>query len=180
MAASVEYKLAPHPWASNAPSSNLDLFPSGGGKRRSGSETDSDDEDSIPPDWRSLYHPRLEVAEPAVKDPRDEATSDAWVRRHPALVRLTGKHPFNSEPPLPRLMSHGFITPAPLHYVRNHGAVPKADWSTRIVEVTGLVKRPARLHRRGANFYSTESAIVAEEGRERRGDGEKGKGRREC
>ncbi|EAZ24763.1 hypothetical protein OsJ_08536 [Oryza sativa Japonica Group] len=146
MAASVEYKLAPHPWASNAPSSNLDLFPSGGGKRRSGSETDSDDEDSIPPDWRSLYHPRLEVAEPAVKDPRDEATSDAWVRRHPALVRLTGKHPFNSEPPLPRLMSHGFITPAPLHYVRNHGAVPKADWSTWAVEVTGLVKRPARLN----------------------------------
>uniref|UniRef100_J3LHH7 Nitrate reductase n=1 Tax=Oryza brachyantha TaxID=4533 RepID=J3LHH7_ORYBR len=73
------------------------------------------------------------------------APSDAWVRRHPALVRLTGKHPFNSEPPLPRLMSHGFITPAPLHYVRNHGPVPKADWSTWTLEVTGLVKRPARL-----------------------------------
>uniref|UniRef100_A0A0D9VLJ9 Nitrate reductase n=1 Tax=Leersia perrieri TaxID=77586 RepID=A0A0D9VLJ9_9ORYZ len=148
MAASVEYKLAPHPWATNAPSTNnnkLDLFPTAGGnKRRSGSDSDSDDEDNIPPDWRSLYHPRLDV-EPSVKDPRDEATSDAWVRRNPALVRLTGKHPFNSEPPLPRLMSHGFITPAPLHYVRNHGPVPKADWSTWTVEVTGLVKRPARL-----------------------------------
>ena len=122
------------------------MFHSGGPgvKRRagSGSDSDSEDEDSIPPDWRSLYRPRLEV-EPPVHDPRDEATSDAWVRRHPALVRLTGKHPFNSEPPVPRLMAHGFITPAPLHYVRNHGSVPRVDWSTWTVEVTGLVRRPA-------------------------------------
>ncbi|KAG8072565.1 hypothetical protein GUJ93_ZPchr0006g43679 [Zizania palustris] len=144
MAASVEYKLGPNPWKSNAPSSSLDLFPSFGVKCSSGADSDSDDVDNIPPDWRSFYHVRLEV-EPPVKDSRDEATSDAWVRRHPALVRLTGRHPFNSEPPLPRLMSHGFITPAPLHYVRNHGAVPKADWSSWTVEVTGLVKRPARL-----------------------------------
>nr|CAD1827129.1 unnamed protein product [Ananas comosus var. bracteatus] len=60
---------------------------------------------------------------------------------HPAH----GKHPFNCEPPLARLMHHGFITPAPLHYVRNHGPVPRADWSTWTVEVTGLVKRPLRL-----------------------------------
>jgi nitrate reductase (NAD(P)H) len=144
MAASVERHLAPHPWPSNAPpKTSFDMF-SPGNKRRSGSDSDSDDDDNIPPDWRSLYHPRLEV-EPPVHDPRDEATSDAWVRRHPALVRLTGKHPFNSEPPVPRLMAHGFITPVPLHYVRNHGAVPKADWSTWTVEVTGLVRRPARL-----------------------------------
>ncbi|CAO2040533.1 unnamed protein product [Urochloa humidicola] len=147
MAASVERHLAPHPWPSNAPPKSFDMFgPGVPSKRRagSGSDSDSDDEDNIPPDWRSLYHPRLDV-EPPVQDPRDEATSDAWVRRHPALVRLTGKHPFNSEPPIPRLMSHGFITPAPLHYVRNHGPVPKADWSTWTVEVTGLVKRPCKL-----------------------------------
>ncbi|TKY45540.1 Inducible nitrate reductase of NADH 2 [Spatholobus suberectus] len=60
------------------------------------------------------------------------------------MVRLTGKHPFNSEPPLPRLMHHGFITPVPLHYVRNHGPVPRARWEDWAVEVTGLVKRPAR------------------------------------
>ena len=29
--------------------------------------------------------------------------------------------PFNTEPPLPLLMEQGFITPAALHYVRNHG-----------------------------------------------------------
>ncbi|KAK3159223.1 hypothetical protein QOZ80_2AG0147400 [Eleusine coracana subsp. coracana] len=148
MAASVDRHLAAsHPWPGNAPpQKSFDMFSStgGSGRRRPGPDSDSDDEDSIPPDWRALYLPRLEV-DPPVHDPRDEATSDAWVRRHPALVRLTGKHPFNSEPPVPRLMSHGFITPAPLHYVRNHGPVPKADWSTWAVEVTGLVKRPARL-----------------------------------
>ncbi|XP_066322729.1 nitrate reductase [NAD(P)H]-like [Miscanthus floridulus] len=148
MAASVDRHLAPHPWPGNAPPKSFDMFHSGGPgvKRRAGSVSDSDseDEDSIPPDWRSLYRPRLEV-EPPVHDPRDEATSDAWVRRHPALVRLTGKHPFNSEPPVPRLMAHGFITPAPLHYVRNHGPVPRADWLTWTVEVTGLVRRPAKL-----------------------------------
>ncbi|KAG2701026.1 hypothetical protein I3760_06G024300 [Carya illinoinensis] len=60
------------------------------------------------------------------------------------MVRLTGKHPFNSEPPLTRLMHHGFITPVPLHYVRNHGPVPKARWEDWTIEVCGLVKRPSR------------------------------------
>ncbi|KAL3572585.1 hypothetical protein D5086_026489 [Populus alba] len=59
------------------------------------------------------------------------------------LIRK-GKHPFNSEPPLVRLMHHGFITPVPLHYVRNHGPVPMATWQDWTVEVCGLVKRPVR------------------------------------
>ncbi|KAL0702076.1 hypothetical protein Bca4012_058198 [Brassica carinata] len=83
--------------------------------------------------------------EPSVLDLRDESTADNWIHRNSSMVRLTGKHPFNAEAPLPRLMHHGFITPVPLHYVRNHGGVPKADWSNWSVEVTGLVKRPARL-----------------------------------
>ena len=59
-----------------------------------------------------------------VPDPKDASTPDAWVKRNPALVRLTGRHPFNVEPPLPLLEAHGHSTPASLHYVRNHGAVP--------------------------------------------------------
>ena len=59
-----------------------------------------------------------------VPDPKDATTPDAWVKRHPDLVRLTGRHPFNVEPPLPALAAHGHRTPASLHYVRNHGAVP--------------------------------------------------------
>lgn len=78
-------------------------------------------------------------------DERDANTPDRWVRRHPDLVRLTGKHPFNCEAPLKRLMEHGFLTPVALHYVRNHGPVPQAGWDEWRVEVRGLVRRPGSL-----------------------------------
>lgn len=45
------------------------------------------------------------------------------------------RHPLNCEPPLSMLMEKGFITPVSLHYVRNHGAVPKLDWDTHKVKV---------------------------------------------
>ncbi|MFS7948621.1 Nitrate reductase [NADH] [Helianthus anomalus] len=82
--------------------------------------------------------------ETSVFDTRDAGTADQWIQRNPSMVRLTGKHPFNSEPPLTKLMQHGFITPAALHYVRNHGSVPNATWENWTVEICGLVKRPAR------------------------------------
>ena len=63
------------------------------------------------------------------RPPSARSTPDEWVPRHPSLVRLTGRHPFNCEPPLKDLMGAGFITPSSLHYVRNHGAVPKIAWS---------------------------------------------------
>ena len=72
-------------------------------------------------------------------DPRDAKTPDAWVPRHKDLIRLTGIHPFNVEPHLTDLMNCGLITPAPLHLVRNHGAVPRLDWDTHRVTVGGLV-----------------------------------------
>lgn len=31
---------------------------------------------------------------------QDVKTPDEWVKRNPELVRLTGKHPFNTEAPL--------------------------------------------------------------------------------
>lgn len=45
--------------------------------------------------------------------------------RNPSLIRLTGKHPFNTEGPLDDVFGQGFFTPAHLHVVRNHGAVPR-------------------------------------------------------
>ncbi|KAJ6335617.1 hypothetical protein OIU77_025552 [Salix suchowensis] len=104
-------------------------------------EEDSSSEDEA--DYKDLIHKGNSELEPSVVDPRDEGTADNWIERNPSMVRLTGKHPFNSEPPLARLMHHGFITPVPLHYVRNHGPVPRAMWQDWTVEVCGLVKRPA-------------------------------------
>ncbi|KAN0084049.1 hypothetical protein V8E55_007553 [Tylopilus felleus] len=84
----------------------------------------------------------LEVAE------ADRETPDNWVKRNPDLVRLTGKHPFNSEAKLSTLFQAGFLTPAHLHFVRNHGAVPRVtediarEWTVRI---HGLVDREVTL-----------------------------------
>ncbi|KAF8370001.1 hypothetical protein HHK36_031969 [Tetracentron sinense] len=105
-------------------------------------ESWSDDEGEK--DWKEYLNKANNEVEPSILDPRDEETADSWIKRNPSLIRLTGKHPFNSEPPLTRLMHQGFITPVQLHYVRNHGPVPKANWEDWTVQVSGLVKRPRR------------------------------------
>ncbi|CAG8477630.1 9926_t:CDS:2 [Ambispora leptoticha] len=78
-------------------------------------------------------------------DPRDVGTPDEWIPRQQSLIRLTGKHPFNCEPPLSTLMEQGFITPNALHYVRNHGPVPKLSWETHRLVVEGLVSKQISL-----------------------------------
>jgi len=78
-------------------------------------------------------------------DPRDHDNVDKWVPRDPRLNRLTGIHPFNCEAPLSVLREHKYLTPASLHYVRNHGICPKLFWSSHSIEITGLVDRPMRL-----------------------------------
>jgi len=57
-------------------------------------------------------------------DGRDLNTPDRWVKRDPRLVRHTAKHPLNAETPLDALFGAGFLTPASIFFVRNHGAVP--------------------------------------------------------
>jgi nitrate reductase (NAD(P)H) len=80
--------------------------------------------------------------------PEDLKTPDKHVPRDPRLLRLTGVHPFNVEPPLTDLWDEGFITTKDLHYVRNHGAVPQVhdddvpDWT---FSVEGLVEQPLTL-----------------------------------
>ena len=82
---------------------------------------------------------------PSVVDPKDQDTPDTWVPRHKDLVRLTGRHPFNCEAPLPSLFSKGFITPTSLHYVRNHGAAPVIKWHDHVIYINGLVPNPIQL-----------------------------------
>lgn len=57
----------------------------------------------------------------------DKNTPDFHVPRDPRLIRLTGTHPLNVEPPLTTLLNEGFLTTPELFYVRNHGAVPRVQ-----------------------------------------------------
>lgn len=70
-------------------------------------------------------------------DHRDVGTPDEWLPRDGRLVRLTGRHPFNVEPPMRELRKTRFITPSSLHYVRNHGACPKLTWEEHTVLIGG-------------------------------------------
>ncbi|KAI1409156.1 hypothetical protein F5Y13DRAFT_96137 [Hypoxylon sp. FL1857] len=78
----------------------------------------------------------------------DLKTPDNHVVRDPRLIRLTGVHPFNVEAPLSDLFNEGFLTTKDLHYVRNHGAVPRVedsdimDWEFTI---EGMVENPIRM-----------------------------------
>jgi Oxidoreductase molybdopterin binding domain len=78
-------------------------------------------------------------------DERDVRSADSWIPRHPDLIRLTGKHPFNSEPPHDDVMKEGWLTPVSKHFVRNHGAVPRLRWESHKVRITGLVNKPLEL-----------------------------------
>ncbi|KAI0117290.1 nitrate reductase [NADPH] [Daldinia grandis] len=78
----------------------------------------------------------------------DLRTPDHHVVRDCRLIRLTGIHPFNVEAPLSELFNEGFITTKDLHYVRNHGAVPRVedsdimDWEFTI---DGMVEAPIKM-----------------------------------
>jgi len=62
-------------------------------------------------------------------------TPDHWIERDDRMVLLTGMHPYNVEPPLKLLHSLGPVTPAGLHYVRNHGAPPQLKWQEHTLTV---------------------------------------------
>ena len=70
-------------------------------------------------------------------DEKDQFTPDNWLPRSSDLIRLTGSHPMNAEPHLSELYNAGLITPNELHYVRNHGAVPRLDWDSHKLDVEG-------------------------------------------
>lgn len=70
-------------------------------------------------------------------DHRDVGTPDEWIPRDGRLVRLTGRHPFNVEPPISIHKEYKFITPSSLHYVRNHGACPNLKWEEHKISIGG-------------------------------------------
>ena len=85
------------------------------------------------------------TSEPTAVLDVDKKTPDNWLPRDPRLIRLTGVHPFNVEPPLSDLYNEGFLTSPELFYVRNHGHVPQVkdeeipDWEFTI---EGMVENP--------------------------------------
>ncbi|KAH7066591.1 hypothetical protein BKA63DRAFT_495511 [Paraphoma chrysanthemicola] len=68
-------------------------------------------------------------------DEADQFSPDNWLPRSSDLIRLTGKHPLNAEAHLGRLYDAGLITPNELHYVRNHGAVPRLLWEFHELDI---------------------------------------------
>lgn len=68
-------------------------------------------------------------------DEQDQFSPDNWLPRSDHLIRLTGKHPLNAEAELTTLFDGGLITPNELHYVRNHGAVPRLIWEFHELDV---------------------------------------------
>lgn len=122
--------------------------------------TDEGREPAPPPKLPSYFPPfpaeHLKASDKV--DKADEGTPDAWVKRDSRLIRLTGKHPFSAyrsplrlphahddadcEAPIRPLFEAGFLTPAALFYVRNHGAVPRVDMEQAAawtVEISGCV-----------------------------------------
>lgn len=74
-------------------------------------DTDEFDDDSTSEDEKVMeYVKEIPITD---VDERDKGTSDDWIPRHPELVRLTGRHPFNCEPPLSTLMEVCHTLPVP-------------------------------------------------------------------
>lgn len=79
--------------------------------------------------------PVAQKSDEASIDEQDQFTPDNWLPRSADLIRLTGKHPLNAEAPLSELFAAGLITPNKLHYVRNHGPVPRLLWEFHRLDV---------------------------------------------
>ena len=92
-------------------------------------------------------------------DEKDVGTPDEWIPRHPDLIRLTGRHPFNVEPPLPTLMKHGFLTPASLCAAPPPRALGAGRAAARPLRRTRA--RDRRRARRSSSLAGTTFATTA-------------------
>ncbi|KAL0480060.1 nitrate reductase [Acrasis kona] len=90
-----------------------------------------------------LSKPHLSTKHDKINEVIDEEreTPDSWIERDKDLIRVTGLHPLNAETPMNLLMAD-LLTPNKVHYVRNHGSVPKLEWSEHKLTVDGFVNKP--------------------------------------
>ncbi|KAK0735878.1 hypothetical protein B0T21DRAFT_334340 [Apiosordaria backusii] len=135
-------------------SSDQDQLPPSPPSEQSSSPPSEDD--NLSPFEKALHHPQPTSApyplppspDPISILPLDLKTPDNFVPRDPALIRLTGVHPFNVEAPLTPLFNQGFLTTLNLHYVRNHGPVPQVHDSEALswsFTIDGLCSSPVTL-----------------------------------
>ena len=94
-------------------------------------------------------------------DGADAQTPDNWIPRSSALIRRTGPHPLNAEAPLATLLEAGLVTPNALHYVRNHGAVPRLYWDEHVLDVCDGALRVGMDELRGGGKWGWESVNIA-------------------
>ncbi|KAL2193938.1 hypothetical protein P885DRAFT_44141 [Corynascus similis CBS 632.67] len=92
-------------------------------------------------------------------DEQDQFTPDNWLPRCPDLIRLTGKHPMNAEPHLIHLFEGGLITPNELHFVRNHGSVPRLLWEFHRLDITNADNKTLSLSMDELKMRYTDSVI---------------------
>jgi nitrate reductase (NAD(P)H) len=100
----------------------------------------------------------------------DAQTPDNWIARSPHMIRRTGQHPMNSEAELSVLYDAGLITPNRLHYVRNHGAVPRLYWEEHILDVCDGALRLRMEDLRSGNWESVNIPVLIACDGNRRGE----------
>ena len=89
--------------------------------------------------WKMWHH--------AVGGELTHVPEDSWntvlKEKHPDMLHLL-QFPYNGEPPK-RLVTSMAVTPNPLHFVRNHGGIPRIEKDKWNLKLDGLVKNPLTL-----------------------------------
>jgi len=91
---------------------------------------------------------------PRTATPAARHTGPPMTTTHDERLVVVTPEPFNAETPLEE--QRGIITPAPIHYVRNHFPIPRWDH----LAVEGEVERPLRLGLEDLASLPTRSLVV--------------------
>eukprot|EP00820_Chromera_velia_P007854 Cvel_20067.t1-p1 / transcript=Cvel_20067.t1 / gene=Cvel_20067 / organism=Chromera_velia_CCMP2878 / gene_product=Nitrate reductase [NADPH], putative / transcript_product=Nitrate reductase [NADPH], putative / location=Cvel_scaffold1775:17350-20513(+) / protein_length=570 / sequence_SO=supercontig / SO=protein_coding / is_pseudo=false len=107
---------------------------------RGSMDTDARSDNSA--DSQETYHTVRMIKSDVRYEGVADTPDDKWISppRKPDMIRLTGKHPFNAEPSVGKLIE-SYITPQEHFYVRTHADTPQIDAETFECTVNGLVKK---------------------------------------